>query len=64
MNIDYGKTRSVPLATNMINNNTLYIAIERREDGYVLLLWREGVVVSITLDHEFNVTGWRISHEV
>jgi hypothetical protein len=31
--------------------------LRRVEDGYVLLLWREGVYVKITLDEDFNVTG-------
>ena len=39
---------------------TPHIAIEQREDGYVLWLWREGVVVKILLDHEFNVVGFDV----
>jgi hypothetical protein len=40
---------------------TPHIAVEQREDGYyVLWLWREGVVVEIVLDHEFNVVGFDV----
>jgi hypothetical protein len=34
-----------------------HIAVVQKEDGYVAWLWREGVVVKITLDNEFNVIG-------
>jgi hypothetical protein len=39
---------------------TPHIAIEQREDGYVVWLWRDCVVVKITLDNEFNVTGFGV----
>jgi hypothetical protein len=32
-----------------------HVIIYRRFDGYVALLWREGVVVEIRLDENFNV---------
>jgi hypothetical protein len=41
-------------------NDTPHVAVEQREDGYVVLLWREGVVVRITLDESLNVTGFDI----
>jgi len=37
-----------------------HIALEEKEDGYILWLWRECVVVKITLDREFNVTGFDV----
>jgi hypothetical protein len=37
-----------------------HIVIEQREDGYVVWLWRECVVVKITLDNEFNITGFDV----
>jgi len=42
---------------------TPHIALEEKEDGYILWLWRECVVVKITLDREFNVTGFDVGHE-
>jgi len=36
------------------------VAVEKREDGYRVLLWREGVVVKIILDNEFNVVGFDV----
>jgi len=39
---------------------TPHVVVERREDGYVLLLWRGCVVVKITLDESLNVTGFDI----
>ena len=38
-------------------NDVPHVLLMRIEDGYVLLLWREGVYVEITLDEDFNVTG-------
>jgi len=38
-------------------NDVPHVLLMRVEDGYVLLLWREGVYVEITLDEDFNVTG-------
>jgi len=37
-----------------------HIVVERREDGYVVWLWRGCVVVKITLDEDFNVTGFDV----
>ena len=42
---------------------TPYIALEEKEDGFVVWLWRECVIVKITLDREFNVTGFDVGHE-
>jgi hypothetical protein len=39
---------------------TPHVVIEQREDGYVVWLWRECVVIKITLDNEFNVTGFDV----
>jgi hypothetical protein len=39
---------------------TPHIVIEQREDGYVVWLWRDCVVVKITLDNEFNITGFDV----
>ena len=39
---------------------TPHIAAEQRDDGYVIRLWREGVVVKIILDNEFNVVGFDV----
>jgi len=39
---------------------TPYIALEEKEDGYTVWLWRGCVVVKITLDREFNVTGFDV----
>jgi hypothetical protein len=41
-------------------NDVPHVLLKRAEDGYVLLLWRDCVVVKITLDHEFNVTGFDV----
>jgi len=40
--------------------DTPHVLLKRVEDGYVLLLWRECVVVKITLDKDFNVTGFDV----
>jgi hypothetical protein len=37
-----------------------HVAVEEKEDGYIVWLWRECVVVKITLDREFNVTGFDV----
>ena len=39
---------------------TPHIALEEKGDGFVVWLWRECVVVKITLDREFNVTGFDV----
>ncbi len=39
---------------------TPHVALIEKEDGYVALLWRDGVVFKITLDREFNVTGFDV----
>jgi hypothetical protein len=39
---------------------TPHIAVVQREDGYVVWLWRECVVVKIFLDNDFNVTGFDV----
>ena len=39
---------------------TPHIVVEEKEGGYVMRLWRECVVVKITLDREFNVTGFDV----
>ena len=36
------------------------IAAVRKEDGYVVWLWREGVVVKVFLDFDFNVIGFDV----
>jgi len=36
------------------------IATIEDEDGYTVWLWREGVIIKITLDREFNVTGFDV----
>jgi len=40
-----------------------HIAVVRREDGYIVWLWRGCVAVKIYLDHEFNVVGFDVGHE-
>jgi len=37
-----------------------HIAVVQKEDGYAVWLWREGVVVKIILDGEFNVLGFDV----
>jgi len=37
-----------------------HIAVEEREDCYVAWLWRDGVVVKILLDKEFNILGFGV----
>ena len=37
-----------------------HIAVVQKEDGYVVWLWRDCVVVKVTLDNEFNVIGFDI----
>jgi hypothetical protein len=37
-----------------------HIVVERREDGYVVWLWRDCIAVKIILDHEFNVVGFDV----
>lgn len=32
----------------------------RDEDGYVVMLWREGVVVKLLLDFDFSVIGFDV----
>jgi len=39
---------------------TPHIAVMQKEDGYTVWLWREGVVVKIFLDGEFNVVGFDV----
>jgi hypothetical protein len=39
---------------------TPHIVAEEKEDGYIVWLWREGVVIKITLDKELNVTGFDV----
>jgi hypothetical protein len=39
---------------------TPHIALEEKEDGYIVWLWRGCVVVKIILDHEFNVVGFDV----
>jgi len=39
---------------------TPHIVAEQRDDGYIIRLWREGVVVKILLDDEFNVVGFDV----
>jgi hypothetical protein len=38
-------------------NDVPHVLLKRVEDSYVLLLWREGVYVEITLDEDFNIIG-------
>jgi hypothetical protein len=38
-------------------SGTPHVLLRRVEDSYVLLLWREGVYVELTLDEDFNVIG-------
>jgi len=37
-----------------------HVVIEQKEDGYVVWLWRGCVVIKITLDESFNVTGFDV----
>jgi hypothetical protein len=37
-----------------------HIAVVEKEDSFAVWLWREGVVVKITLDKEFNVLGFDV----
>jgi hypothetical protein len=37
-----------------------HIAVVQKEDGYVVWLWRDCVVVKVNLDNEFNVIGFDI----
>jgi hypothetical protein len=39
---------------------TPHVVIQRDGDGYVVLLWREGVYVEITLDENYEVTGFDV----
>ncbi len=39
---------------------TPHVALIEKEDGYVALLWRDGVAFKITLDREFNMTGFDV----
>ncbi len=39
---------------------TPHVALIEKEDGYVVWLWRECVAFKITLDREFNVTGFDV----
>ena len=36
------------------------VAIEEKEDGYVVWLWRDCVKVKILLDNDFNVVGFDV----
>jgi hypothetical protein len=37
-----------------------HIAVVEKEDGYVVWLWRGCVVIKITLDESFTVTGFDV----
>jgi hypothetical protein len=37
-----------------------HIAVVQKDDSYVVWLWRDCVVVKVTLDNEFNVIGFDI----
>ena len=37
-----------------------HVATVKKDDGYVVWLWREGVKVKILLDNEFNVVGFDV----
>jgi hypothetical protein len=37
-----------------------HIAVERREDGYIVWLWRGCIAVKIILDNEYNVVGFDV----
>jgi hypothetical protein len=37
-----------------------HVAVLRNDDGYVVWLWHDRVVVKIHLDHEFNVVGFDV----
>ena len=39
---------------------TPHIVAEQRDDGYVIRLWREGVVVKIFLDEDFRVISFDV----
>jgi hypothetical protein len=39
---------------------TPHVLIQRNIDSYVVLLWREGVYVEITLDDSLSVTGFDV----
>lgn len=39
---------------------TPHVVAVRDEDGYVVMLWREGVVVRLFLDFDFNVIGFDV----
>jgi hypothetical protein len=39
---------------------TPHVAVLRNDDGYVVWLWRERVVVKIHLDLEFNIIGFDV----
>jgi hypothetical protein len=37
-----------------------HIAVVQKEDGYVVWLWRDDVVVKILLDRELNILGFDV----
>ncbi|MFZ8811893.1 MAG: hypothetical protein ACO2PN_27815 [Pyrobaculum sp.] len=37
-----------------------HIAVVEKEDGYVVWLWRDALVVKLLLDREFNVLGFDV----
>ena len=39
---------------------TPHIALEEKDDSYVLWLWRDGVVVKMLLDRELNILGFGV----
>ena len=40
-----------------------HVLVLQNGDGYRLLLWREGVYVEITLDENFEITGFDVEVE-
>jgi hypothetical protein len=39
---------------------TPHIAVEEKEDGYIVWLWRGCVAIKIILDRDFNVIGFDV----
>jgi len=39
---------------------TPHVAVVEKEDGFVVWLWRDCVVVKIILDNEYNVVGFDV----
>jgi hypothetical protein len=41
-------------------NDIPNVAAIRNSEGYIVLMWRDGVVIKIFLDNNFNIVGFNV----